>query len=113
MDALYRHVITPLEYYRDRCPSEWLARIVAQEKLLFGGKKEECNVITEVAKVLATKNEGQGLTAISAIQVKFDINTHQGKKESRFALPELPEFVEAAQGETLQIGAQVEGMLDG
>ena len=98
----YSRVLVPFGFYQNNPPIAWNSRSLARVSVDINGISEQLNVITQVNRTQGTFMKQGGLF-FDRLQILFDINTHQNKREPRFDISAAEEYF----GNALKIREQI------
>lgn len=97
---LFNKINSPIKLFEDKEIVEWNNRAVARH--ITGIKVEEIfNLIADISRIKSDtmpnfKVDNSKDDKLDRIELKFDINTHQGTTDYRFDLSELKKFLDVA-----------------
>lgn len=92
LDRIFETIFNPTKFYKDNSPNQWNNRQSSIVENKLGDNIEKFNFITELNRVQGSYNRKGNLNKFDRLQIKTDLNTHQGKTDARFGLEETIEF---------------------
>jgi hypothetical protein len=113
LGAIYQRVFRPVPFYGEHSPYEWKSRSVAKIEREINAVQEVLNVICDVNRIHGEFTKPDGMVDFDRIQVGFDINTHQGNKETRFEIDSAVDFYQKAIELRSDLLSQLEGLING
>lgn len=92
ISKISRQFTNPIGLYTENDMPEWGARLMVKKALDINGKKEICNLITNIDKTRFTRQKPDERVETNGFSVKADFNTLAENKSNRFSEADIISF---------------------
>jgi hypothetical protein len=92
LQQIYARLFQPVKFYTENPPIEWELASVARVTLAINNKDEAVNVNTRIKRLQGRMAQPSGFMPFDRIELLFDINTFQVRKEPRFDIEAVSDF---------------------